>query len=125
MDEPTATKLRIKSGSFELEFRGAESFLRSDVPKLVKTVNDLRSAEIKAAAALLKSDLEEAINVRAELEKEIAEVKSNIESLSEMGEMTSLRLQMAMDRLSKMMSTLSNILKKISDTSSGIVQNLK
>ena len=122
MDEPTATKLRIKSGSFELEFRGAESFLRSDVPKLVKTVNDLRSAEIKAAAALLKSDLEEASGVRAELEKEIEDVKS---SLREMDEMTSLRLQMTMDRMSKMMSTLSNILKKISDTSSGIVQNLK
>jgi hypothetical protein len=32
---------------------------------------------------------------------------------------------MAMDRMSKMTSTLSNILKKISDTSSGITQNLK
>jgi hypothetical protein len=46
-------------------------------------------------------------------------------SLSEMGEMESLRLQMAMDRMSKMMSTLSNLLKKISDTSSAIVQNIK
>jgi hypothetical protein len=42
-----------------------------------------------------------------------------------MGEMESLRLQMAMDRLSKLMSTLSNVLKKTSDTSSTIVQNLK
>jgi len=47
------------------------------------------------------------------------------DSLSEMGEMESLRLQMAMDRMSKMMSTLSNLLKKISDTSSAIVQNIK
>ena len=53
------------------------------------------------------------------------EIKSNLDSMSEMGEMESLRLQMAMDRLSKMMSTLSNILKKISDTSSQITQNLK
>jgi hypothetical protein len=30
-----------------------------------------------------------------------------------------------MDRMSKMMSTLSNLMKKISDTSSAIVQNLK
>ena len=42
-----------------------------------------------------------------------------------MGETESLRLQMAMDRLSKMMSTLSNILKRISDTDSALVQNLK
>ena len=45
--------------------------------------------------------------------------------MSEMGEMESLRLQMAMNRLSDPMSTLSNLLKKSSDTASGIVQNLK
>lgn len=45
--------------------------------------------------------------------------------MSETGEMESLRLQMAMDRMSKMMSTLSNLLKKISDTASAITQNLK
>jgi hypothetical protein len=45
--------------------------------------------------------------------------------MSELGEMDSLRLQMAMDRLSKFMSTLSNLLKRSSDTASGIVQNLK
>jgi hypothetical protein len=32
--------------------------------------------------------------------------------MSELGEMESLRLQMAMDRLSKFMTTLSNMLKK-------------
>lgn len=52
-------------------------------------------------------------------------MKSDLDAMSEMGEMESLRLQMAMDRLSKMMSTLSNLLKKLSDTSTSIVQNLK
>lgn len=52
-------------------------------------------------------------------------VKNKLDSLSEMGEMESLRLQMAMDRMSKMMSTLSNILKKASETSQGITQNIK
>jgi len=52
-------------------------------------------------------------------------IKNDLNSISEMGEMESLRLQMAMDRMSKMMSTLSNLLKKISDTSGSIVQNLK
>ena len=46
-------------------------------------------------------------------------------TLDSMSEMENLRLQMAMDRLSKMMSTLSNLLKKISDTSSAITQNIK
>jgi hypothetical protein len=52
-------------------------------------------------------------------------VKGKLDSLSEMGEMESLRLQMAMDRLSKLMSTLSNLLKKASDTDQGITQNIK
>jgi hypothetical protein len=53
------------------------------------------------------------------------EIKNKLDSLSEMGEMESLRLQMSMDRLSKMMSTLSNLLKKISGTATSITQNLK
>lgn len=55
----------------------------------------------------------------------LAKIKDDPDSLSEMGELDSLRLQMAMDRLSKMMSTLSNLLKKISDTASSITQNTK
>ena len=47
-------------------------------------------------------------------------LRADLDSMSEMGEMESLRMQMAMDRLSKMMSTLSNLLKKISETSSTI-----
>jgi hypothetical protein len=59
------------------------------------------------------------------LDEEADELLAGLDSMSEMGEMESLRLQMAMDRMSKMMSTLSNLLKKISDTSSQITQNLK
>jgi hypothetical protein len=54
-----------------------------------------------------------------------SQMKNELDSMSEMGETESLRLQMAMDRLSKMMTTLSNVLKKISDTSQSIVQNMK
>ena len=52
-------------------------------------------------------------------------VKTKLDSLSEMGEMESMRLQMAMDRLSKLMSTLSNMLKKASETAQAITQNIK
>jgi hypothetical protein len=51
--------------------------------------------------------------------------QSQLDSMSEIGETESLRLQMAMDRLSKMMTTLSNVLKKISDTAQSITQNIK
>ena len=53
------------------------------------------------------------------------DLRDKLDSLSEMGEMESLRLQMIMDRRSKMIQTLSNIMKKMSDTSQSIIQNIK
>ena len=52
-------------------------------------------------------------------------VSSHLDSLSEMGETESLRLQMAMDRLSKMTSTLSNLLHRIETTDAAITHNMK
>lgn len=62
---------------------------------------------------------------KADIDAMKDKLKSDLDSMSEMGEMESLRLQMAMDRMSKMMSTISNLLKKISKTADDIVQNLK
>jgi len=45
--------------------------------------------------------------------------------LSELGEMESLRLQMAMDRLSKMMGTLAHLLDELSRVPADITQNIK
>jgi hypothetical protein len=53
------------------------------------------------------------------------ELKGKLDGMNELSEMTSLRLQMSMDRRSKLISTLSNILKKISTTQETLVQNLK
>ena len=62
---------------------------------------------------------------KADIDALLDTMKNDLDSMSEMGEMESLRLQMVMDRMSKMTSTLSNILKKISDTASAITQNIK
>ena len=59
------------------------------------------------------------------IDAEFCSMRKDLDSTSELGETDSLRLQMAMDRMSKMMSTLSNLMTKISDTNSTIVQNLK
>jgi hypothetical protein len=48
-----------------------------------------------------------------------------VEVMNEMGEMESLRLQMTMDRMSKIMSILSNILRKMEETADTITSNLK
>jgi hypothetical protein len=79
--------------------------------------------ELNAAVAYLVSA--SALQQFGALAAKMESVANDIDSLSEMSEMESLRLQMAMDRLSKLMSTLSNILKKTSDTASQITQNMK
>ena len=61
----------------------------------------------------------------AQLEAAKETIQGKLDSMSELGEMESLRLQMAMDRVSKLMSTLSNLLKRASETSQSITQNIK
>ena len=90
--------------------------------------NDLRRilAETKAinnAKAALRETL--ATTSRELASTTSRNVRKALDSLSEMSEMTSLRLQMAMDRRSKFVVSLSNILKKIADSDNAIVQNLK
>ena len=53
------------------------------------------------------------------------DLKGQLDSLSELSEMTSLRLQMYQDRRSKFIQVLSNIMKKISTTQDTLLQNLK
>ena len=52
-------------------------------------------------------------------------LKAELDSVSEIGEIDSLRLQMALDRLSKAMTTLSNLLEKTSATNDAITNNMK
>jgi hypothetical protein len=54
-----------------------------------------------------------------------SQVNGALDSMNDLSETQSLELQMAMDRRSKFLETLSNIEKTISDTDSSIVQNLK
>jgi Spy/CpxP family protein refolding chaperone len=52
-------------------------------------------------------------------------IKDQLDGLNELSEMTSLRLQMTMDRRSKFISTLSQMMKKTSTTQDILVQNIK
>ena len=53
------------------------------------------------------------------------DLKGKLDGMNELSEMTSLRLQMTMDRRSKFISTLSQMMKKISTTQDILVQNIK
>lgn len=53
------------------------------------------------------------------------ELKGKLDGMNEMSEMISLRLQMTMDRRSKFIQTLSQMMKKFSTTQDILVQNIK
>jgi hypothetical protein len=60
----------------------------------------------------------------ATLDREIAGLRRQSSS-GDLSELQAMRLQQAMERRSKAISTLSNVMKKMSDTSQSITQNIK
>jgi len=62
---------------------------------------------------------------RLRLQQIQAQLGADLNSMNEQSEMESLQLQMIMDRRSKLISTLSNVLKKISSTGDAVVANMK
>ncbi len=90
----------------------------------------LQPAAAEAAAALRRVRAQVTLTPKepatvGELRAVADQMKGKLDSMNEMSEMTSLQLQMMMDRQSKLISTLSNIMKKMSDTADALVQNLK
>jgi Arc/MetJ-type ribon-helix-helix transcriptional regulator len=80
----------------------------------------------ESGVKLIETDLHKGrITELSILESIRDDLRDKLDSLSEVSEMESLRLQMIMDRRSKMIQTLSNIMKKMSDTSQSTTQNLK
>ena len=125
MSNIPTVNLKVELGSVKVEFGGSEAFLQKEVPKFIESVRKVQATAVTPLVAVLDEQIGNAKIEQEDLAKAIDTLKNDLDSLSELGEMESLRLQMAMDRMSKMMSTLSNLLKKISDTSSQITQNLK
>lgn len=100
----------VQLDSFHLVINQSKALQKGNNPDTVKLA---RSASGKSK-----------VN-KKELDAIREKMKGDLDSMSEMGEMESLRLQSAMDRMSKMNSILSNLLKKIHDTQQSIIQNLK
>ena len=107
------------------DLRAAMDQLKAVTAQKKKVRGALKQRPDRGLDLLSVTSLLSSATIRAELDLVVDEMKHDLDSMSEMGEMESLRLQMAMDRLSKMMSTLSNLLKKMSDTAGQITQNMK
>ena len=61
----------------------------------------------------------------AQLDEAIALAQGNVDSLSELSESESLKLQVAVDRMTKAMEALSNLMKQMNDTDATLLKNLK
>lgn len=79
---------------------------------------EVKMQQAKSSFQKVQADLDELNGAQAALRAELG-------TISDMSETESLRLQMIMDRLSKLMSTLSNVLKQSADTQKTIIQNMK
>jgi len=84
----------------------------------VKAVNNAKS-ELRNQIQAMHQLTAQQIN------QDTQDIKGKLDSMSEMSEMTSMRLQMAMDRRSKFIEALSNVLKTIDETRKSIIQNGK
>ena len=93
-----------------------------------KALNDKKAVQRDAMRASNQALQDAKDAVRYDNDKVQADtdaLQDDKDTLSDMGEQDQLRLQMAMDRYSKLMATLSNMMQKQSDTSSAILGNMK
>ena len=125
MAQNEITKLKLTLSAFQLEYEGSAAFLQAEIPKLVQGMDRLQVPRLIIPFNILQKGIEDSLNTQEAANALIASAKAELDSMNELGETESLRLQMALDRLSKLMSTLSNISKKMSDVADSIIQNLK
>jgi len=96
------------------------------IPSKISLIEDL--PKVKAAIRTEKEQLSSFSDELKQFQLDMDEfdyILDQLDSMNEMSERISLRLQMAMDRRSKFISTLSQMMKKISTTQDILVQNLK
>jgi hypothetical protein len=102
----------------------AASDADQDLKDILAEVKAKNSEKSQMRAALQQMRMSRVKSAR-ELNADMQSMKYDLDSMSEMGETESMRLQMAMDRYSKLMEALSNIMKKMSETNDNIIKNLK
>lgn len=118
--QPREDRPLLRSGYGEVEFGAVGRHFSGMLMQQGRVQTD---ADYNEAAAVDKpSTSGGAVDVER---PDLASVSSRLDSMSEMGETESLRLQMAMDRLSKLMNTLSNLLHRVEATNAAITQNMK
>lgn len=86
---------------------------------------DLSALE-QGFAEVIRSDLSAGrITDRTGYQARLRELQGALDGLGRLSETQALQLQITMDRRSKLMATLSEIMKKVSQTSDTLVSNMK
>jgi hypothetical protein len=127
MQEANAAKARARRHMDDLKTAAAESAAKGVAPCLIAdcgaATRELAQAAGRGGAnpgyQLPVSPTQADVGALTEL------LKKEVDALSERGELESLKLQTAMNRFSKIMSTLTNLLKKRSTTADSIIGNVK
>ena len=125
---------KIKQTKYAMSKQMLDSFRQLTKPQMnTVSVSQTQSVRLQTSPTVTKINRpvnsqvsQTEIQVSASEIKEVQDsLKSKLDDMNEMSEMTSLRLQMMMDRRNKSISILNNIMKKISETQDSIIQNLK
>lgn len=113
------------------QINDAKASLRKNAQQAKRAPENENASRAKAAppsrqsAKPIRTAVQPAPIPKAQFARQLELAKNDLDSLSEMGEMESLRMQMTMDRMSKADAAASNAMKKFSDTAQQITQNLK
>jgi len=103
-------------------FCNAQTIPQTEEITFVEPQTDTNAEEeinyLKNEITLLTVEIEE-------LEKILEDLESKTIGMGEMSEMMTFELQMAMDRRSKFLSMLAQMMKKISSTQDTIIENMK
>ncbi len=85
-----------------------------------------RLARLRKALAALSAWREANASAESELVGSLRDLAGDLlKNTTDLTELMQMRLQMMMDRRNKLFEALSNLMKKQSDTASGIIKNLK
>ena len=116
----TQTQAEIKSNETTDAKDTCQTALCKSLPSTV--------GEISSATANLQKPVRILVPAKptfADLRTLPAQFQTNLDSLNDISQAQQMKIQMLMDQRAKLIDTLSNIMKSISDTQSTIIQNIK
>src|SRR5260370_42641339 len=112
MASNATTQLRLTLGAVRLEYEGRDEFLKSEVPPVVQAMDRLVTARLIVPCNVLQAAIQGSFRAQKDIDDAIVGMKDDLDSMSELGGTESLGLHMAMDRLSRGVGTLWNILTR-------------